>query len=61
MRGPSLVLAPAFLFFQLQVSEFCRQTPVGGLFHVHHLRVSAQNVELPKPFYCISLIHIFVK
>lgn len=31
-----------------QVPELRRQTPIGGLLHVHHFRVRAQNVELPE-------------
>lgn len=31
-----------------QVSELRCQTSIGGLFHVHHFRVRAQNVELPE-------------
>lgn len=31
-----------------QVPELRGQTSVGGLFHVHHFRVRAQDVELPK-------------
>lgn len=32
-----------------QVSKFCRQTSIGGLFHVHHFCVCAQNVEFSEP------------
>lgn len=32
-----------------QVPELGRQASVGGLLHVHHLRVCAQDVELPEP------------